>query len=840
MPRNFQCPRCGEPEEITGARTDSGIVLTCDSCAYSWPRDEVPHCATCAGADVRITYRKILALGRASVTSEVGRQETFVCGTCDAEAIARWTDHGHSLPPEYITAAVDANAAHHRSGESPPAAAQVGDAGPPDDLESERVFLTQAKNALAAMHAEVIGTETPQITSEDSDEIYQNTVYRLAREKRAGLLTDVADMPLYFGRLDLGTHPVTTTPPREHQYVGRRHVRDASGRPLVLDWRAPASRAFYQARRSEPQGVVRRRRYGFDDHATLTGFEDELLVTADDTANTVAGDAAVDALLAAEIERPRSGPMRDIIATIQPEQDDLVRAPETPSICVQGAPGTGKTAVGLHRLAYLLFTERERLTGSVLVVGPNDSFLRYISRVLPALGEVDVRQTTVGELVGRQWTATRDDAPDAARLKGDPRMTDVLRRAVWAAVGHTWAEVTYAPGGVRYRLTEQEVAAAAAQIVNTGRRYDVGRKALARRLAHLLLAQMEAQAIVTDDRTLGAAARSREVTRAVGAVWPVRTPASTLHGLLTDPDTLARAADGILTSQEQDVLLADRPGPSARTARWSPADVVLLDELQFVLRPESPVIRHLVIDEAQNLSAMECRALARRCAGSFTVLGDVAQATAPGAIADWAELTKHLGVPDARVEELGRGYRVPRQVLDLASRLLPRIAPDLAPPGSLRDLPGSLILNRTSADRLPYEVARACREMADGGGSVAVIADDDAAGPLRDALVVEGIDATLLGEPSADAAGPGPSDSSTTYAAPDVTVVPVMLAKGLEFDGVVLVEPADIADGHDRGLQRLYVGLTRAVTRLEVIHTGELPELLRDKPVVSAPLAQKV
>jgi hypothetical protein len=270
MPRTFQRPRCGEPEEITGTRAASGIVLTCDSCSYSWPRDEVPRCTTCAGTDVRVTYRTILALGRASVTSEVGRQETFVCGTCDAEAIARWTDHGHSLPPEYITAAV-----------------------------------------------------------------------------------------------------------------------------------------------------------------------------------AVADDAAMEALLAAEIERPRSGPMRDIIATIQPEQDDLVRAPGSPSICVQGAPGTGKTAVGLRRPAYLQFIERERLTGSVLVVGPNDSFLRYTSRVLPALGEIDVRQTTVSELVGRQWTVGRDDAPDAARLKGDPRMTDVLRRAVWAAVGHTWAEVTYAPGSVR-------------------------------------------------------------------------------------------------------------------------------------------------------------------------------------------------------------------------------------------------------------------------------------------------------------------------------------------------------------------------------------------------------
>jgi DNA helicase IV len=231
------------------------------------------------------------------------------------------------------------------------------------ELEAEAAYLTAARDALLRMRKDVVDTETPEFVS-GTDEVWFNTMYRIARAQRAEELIDLPDVPLFFGRLDFepgSLHGGDT----ERAYVGRRHIRDDDGTPLVVDWRAPVSTPFYRATRDDRQGVNRRRRYGFSDSAQLTAYEDELLSEGGTTSNK---------LLTAEIERPRSGPMRDIVATIQPEQDELVRAPFQPSICVQGAPGTGKTAVGLHRLAYLLYSEPTRLNAGVTVVGPNRSF----------------------------------------------------------------------------------------------------------------------------------------------------------------------------------------------------------------------------------------------------------------------------------------------------------------------------------------------------------------------------------------------------------------------------------------------------------------------------------
>src|SRR5262245_39052566 len=237
------------------------------------------------------------------------------------------------------------------------------------------------------MYTDVINTETPEFVS-GTDEVWFNQMYRLARARRREDLVDLPEVPLFFGRLDYeaglihdeGQH----TGDADRVYIGRRHVRDAEGTPLVVDWRAPVSVPFYRATHEDRSGVILRRRYGFSDAAQLTAYEDERL--------TDGADGGPSALVTAEIERPRSGPMRDIVATIQPDQDELVRAPLQPSICVQGAPGTGKTAVGLHRLAYLLYAEPARLASGVIVVGPNRSFLAYIRHVLPALGEVSVLQ----------------------------------------------------------------------------------------------------------------------------------------------------------------------------------------------------------------------------------------------------------------------------------------------------------------------------------------------------------------------------------------------------------------------------------------------------------------
>src|SRR2546423_11486704 len=255
---------------------------------------------------------------------------------------------------------------------------------------------------------------------------------------RMAELADNPDIPLFFGKLDLQE--------RERFHIGRRHVVDDRGEPMVLDWRAPLSRAFYRASVRDPQGVATRRRFGFS-AGLLTSFEDEHLDRGEEL-----GTAS--RILTQEIERPRVGPMRDIVATIQPEQDELVRASIEDSICVQGAPGTGKTAVGLHRAAYLLYLHRERLRRSgVLIVGPNRAFLHYIAAVLPALGEVDVTQSTVDELLPARATGT--DSLAAQRIKHDARMADVLRRAIRRYVRKPTGPIVVSDGAYRWRLSEE-------------------------------------------------------------------------------------------------------------------------------------------------------------------------------------------------------------------------------------------------------------------------------------------------------------------------------------------------------------------------------------------------
>ncbi|WP_017601919.1 HelD family protein, partial [Nocardiopsis lucentensis] len=570
-------------------------------------------------------------------------------------------------------------------------------------------------------------------------------------------------------------------------------------------------------------GVLNRRRYGFgatanDDGtgAVLTAFEDEPLTAAD------AGEAPADGLLAAEIERPRTGPMRDIVATIQPEQDDLVRAPLETTLCVQGAPGTGKTAVGLHRVAFLLYTERERLARSgVAIIGPNRSFLSYIRDVLPALGEVDVAQTTVTELLTADlpersrpaagWVR-RTEGPDAARTKGEARMAEVLRRDLWSHLRDPEEPVVVRRGARRWRLYPEDLRPLLDELAERGVAYGAGRELLSHRIAHTVLSLMESAGEVCDDRTHAQVRRDPAVRSAVNALWPKVDPLKLVLGLLTDPERLARAADGVLSPDEQrSVLLPGRPrGP--KSARWSEEDLALVDEAAALIeRPAG--LGHIVVDEAQDLSPMQCRAIGRRCvSGSLTVLGDVAQGTSPSAARNWSTLLEHLGKPTGHLRVLDRGYRVPAQIIDFAARLLPTIAPGLGVPSAVRRAEGSLTV--TAADGpLASAVAEACRDALEGEGSVGLIAADHELSALRDALAAEGLSAPLLGEADLDAGR--------------LVAVPASLAKGLEFDAVVVAEPASVVAAEERGANRLYVVLTRAVSTLHVVHSLPLPEALR-------------
>ncbi|MGW3773396.1 HelD family protein [Actinomadura verrucosospora] len=669
--------------------------------------------------------------------------------------------------------------------------AESADPSEPAVLAAERAHLAESRAALRRMREHAASLSADVAADWVSRQFLESLL-----DQRVEALADHPDTPLFFGRMDRDGAAGPDLP--AVMYVGRRHVHDGEeGRPLVLDWRAPVSRAFYQAGPADPMGWRLRRRFGFR-AGELTAFEDEPLDGGDPRPG-----AGPSRILTEEIERPRTGPMRDIVATIQPEQDEIVRADLPLSVCVQGAPGTGKTAVGLHRAAYLLFTHRERLSRSgVLIVGPNRAFLAYISAVLPALGEVRVEQATIDDLLG---PPLGDEPAAAAALKGDARMADVLRRALWLHVRKPEEGLVVTRGAARYRLADHEIREIAAALRGTTR-YGSGRAAFAQRLAHQILVRMERRGEAPDDRVQDQVARSRPVRQVLDAVWPKVNAEQVLHRLLSDADLLRAAAKGVLDEDEQAVLLTARPARSHRSAKWTAADRALLDELNDLIE-RTTSLGHLVVDEAQDLSAMQLRALGRRCAtGSATVLGDLAQGTTAWSARTWKEVLTHLG-QDGEVTELTLGFRVPGTVLDFAARLLPHVAPGLERPRSLRAGAGALTVRRV-AD-LAAATVEAARDALARPGSVGLIVPDARAGAHAAALEAAGLEHEVLGPESAGAGR--------------LLVIPASLAKGLEYDHVIVAEPAAIAAAEVRGLARLYVVLTRAVTTLTVLHEDDLP-----------------
>ncbi|MFE2550864.1 HelD family protein [Streptomyces sp. NPDC059355] len=632
-------------------------------------------------------------------------------------------------------------------------------------------------------------------------------------DDRIKALADLAHTPLFFGRLNYLHAPgadLAEGAEGEQFYIGRRHVHDADGDPMVIDWRAPVSQPFYRASKNDPQDIALRRRFGYTG-GELTAYEDEHLSDPSEA-------AAVSKLLQQEIERPRVGPMRDIVATIQPEQDEIVRSGLSGSVCVQGGPGTGKTAVGLHRVAYLLYAHRERLarTGT-LVIGPNRSFLQYIEQVLPALGELEVKQATVEDLVSRDGLEIRGaDAAAAAVVKGDARMAEVLRRAVRSHVTPPSEPLMVVRGSRRWRVPAYELAEIVTELLDREIRYGAARDALPQRIAHTVLVRMEQAGEAPDDRVQDAVARSAAVKAAVKAVWPAVDPAKLVLRLLSDAEFLAEHAQGVLSDEEQRLLLWAKPFRSVKSAKWSAADLVLIDEAaDLVERTHS--LGHVVLDEAQDLSPMQYRAVGRRCTtGSATVLGDLAQGTTPWATRSWDEALAHLGKPEAVLEELTAGFRVPREVIAYASRLLPSISPGLAPVSSVRETPGSLVV-ALAADPsdLTASVIEACRVSLGHEGSVGLIAADARIPELAKALEAAGT------------AYLAPGEETTAHSR--LTLVPASLAKGLEYDYVVLDEPAAIVAGEPderTGLRRLYVCLTRAVSGLTALYADPLPGAL--------------
>ncbi|HSY00440.1 MAG TPA: AAA family ATPase, partial [Streptomyces sp.] len=447
-------------------------------------------------------------------------------------------------------------------------------------LAHERAYHDTCRAALAAM---VEGAGEQVVVGEDvsaSGADAEVLGYRL--RSRAKEMRELPEGPLFFGRLDFDAHTDADHAGQSY-HVGRLRISEAPAvPPLVVDWRAPVSRAFYQASSRDPRGVAVRRRFGWapgsrGDSADLTGLEDERLDRRGPSGTRAA--ARPGGLLAAEIERPRLGPMRDIAATIQPEQDDLVRADLGTSVCVQGAPGTGKTAVGLHRAAYLLYTYPQRIRrGGLLILGPNRTFLSYIAEVLPALGETGVRQSTVTDEIARHPVTAQDDERTAA-LKHDPRMAEVLRRALYAGVAdgggsgqrperpHRFDSLVLAEGSYRWRVSGEELRRIVAEVRAQDLPYDVGRERVRARVVRLLQMQAERRSGPRPNAWVYRISRSRPVGAYVDAVWPKVRPEEVLAGLLGDPDTLAVAAQGLLDADERKAVHWAKPPRTWRSAR---------------------------------------------------------------------------------------------------------------------------------------------------------------------------------------------------------------------------------------------------------------------------------
>lgn len=661
------------------------------------------------------------------------------------------------------------------------------------DLDAEQAQLDEAYAALAAMRdrtERAVGIAASDAASGEMDAFA--TQAHLQRRLRE-LAIDVPG--LAFGRIT-GDSP---DDPAEGQRIGRRHVETGAGDTLVMDWRAPAATPFYRATAADPQGLRRRRRFATEGLRIEALFDEDF----DDPDSLAAAHGGVPDPLLAELERARSGEMRDIVATIAAEQDLVIRSPLERCLVVQGGPGTGKTAVGLHRAAYLLYEHRQQLTESgVLVVGPNPTFLRYISAVLPSLGEGSVRQATLAGLVGVGSDAPLD-GPERAALLGDARMAAVAARALADSIVPPADDLRFPTAWGLALLPAAEVAEAQAEIAARGVAHDTGRFALRTRLVRMVRQRLEARrgagAPLLGEGALEGDLRGRpELGKALTALWPSVSGPALARKLLTSKKALAAAADGTFDAVEQRAIVR-KAARKLGDEVWTAAEAVVVDECRALVEGVARTYGHIVVDEAQDLTALGYRAIARRCpSGSLTILGDLAQATAPGAQTDWLAVLDHLGAPtDAELAELGLGYRVPASVLDWANRLLAEAAPGVRPATSVRT--GGRAPEAAATDDLVGAAGEAATRLRGTYGSVGVVA----ALERHEALAPLVAGAQL--------------------------VTPVE-AKGLEFDGVVVVEPADVvAAAGDRaaGLRLLYIALTRAVQELVVVHTTDLPTALR-------------
>ncbi len=664
---------------------------------------------------------------------------------------------------------------------------------------------------------------------------YERDVFDEAVVNRLTQL-DLGNAALVFGRID---RMAETPDGLETFHIGRLAIADEESEPVVVDWRAPVAEPFYRATGREPMGLARRRHFAVHGRKLL-GLEDELFgeghlgVGQDeglDGQNRLGPDSGLRgySTLLAVLERGRTGQLGDIVATIQAEQDEIIRSPQAGVLIVQGGPGTGKTVVALHRAAYLLYTYRFPLEDQgVLVIGPNRVFLRYIEQVLPSLGEAGVEQVVLGDLVPdvewARYAVDPTDSPQAAKVKGNIHMADVIDQAVTDRERPLRADVVvpFRTGYLRLRAEDTH------RIVRSAQRRFRRHNAARRWVENEIWASMAAtwrDGVVSARDVRDAVRTMPDIRAALERMWPLLAPAELLHDLFGSKALLKLAAAKHL--QEHEYLSLYRPRlEDVSLVRWTDNDVALLDEARNYLgsKPvrnpaqngqdpdEIRTYGHIVVDEVQDLTPMQLRMVSRRSLnGSMTVVGDIAQATGALAPNEWSDVLRHL--PDqkpSRVIGLSVGYRIPAQIMALANQVMLAATPSLRAPTSVRQSDHAPEFVHSNADGLLGDVAAATRSLADDitDGTIAVVAPDSMVDSVSQALVLAGIEH---------------GRATRTGLEQGVTVVPVSVVKGLELDGVVVVEPATIVEEEVQGLRGLYVALTRSTRRLTVVHSRELP-----------------
>jgi DNA helicase IV len=698
------------------------------------------------------------------------------------------------------------------------------------DIPTEQAHIDRAYESLVAMREQALRIRKMTI-GQQGGTAQERVERNYFDEKLVQMLNDfdIGDAALVFGRID--RTPDSGGEP-EAFHIGRLAVPDQDNNQLVVDWRAPIAEPFYRATGREPMQLVRRRHFMVDGR-TVTAIEDELFgqghlgIGPDDGLSDTPQLGGQSTLLAT-LRKGRSGQLGDIVATIQAEQDVIIRAPNKGVLVVQGGPGTGKTVVALHRAAYLLYTHRFPLADQgVLVVGPNRVFLRYIERVLPSLGESGVREVVLADLVpGVRFGAV--DSPLTRRVKGDLRMVEVLERAI-VQRQRTLREPFEMPyGGSVLRLRPRDVS----RVVREARKRTRRHNELCRTVEGEIVAMLFANESKNEDFSLGEArGRLREFAefrRLMFTIWPSLSPEEFLHDLFGSKALLRSAGKGVFTAEEVESLYRPR-AESLAAAVFSDADAALLDTARDLLGPkprkggvvdegdEPEQYGHIIVDEVQDLTPMQLQMVARRSLnGAMTVVGDIAQATGPFAPGDWRDVLDLLPKNrDARVAELSVGYRIPRQIMEFAGRLLATAAPGQVPPTAVREGDHEPRIVATQAARLAATAASeaAALTLSIADGRIAVVCPDDIVDDVAAALDAAGLVFGRAGEKALEV---------------PLTIVPVSVVKGLEMDGTIVVEPTAMYESPDVGPRGLYVALTRSTQRLTVVHARELPCELRD------------